>query len=392
MTTPFSRTLRALEAERAHAMFWGTVFVSGLGLTWILWLLLARVSLYETTTVARLEAGRAGHVVQAPFPSRVAASYLTLDKQVAAGETLIELDSDSERLALAVERARLGTHAEQIKALQREINAQQQALGAERQATTASLDVARSEASAATPLSRYAEEEIQRLKGLHDAGLVSDLDFMKRTAEVERARFDEKSAALAVTRVGAEMRTRETDRLAQIEKLRHDMQVLEGERITSTAEVTRLEHEVERRRIVAPVAGRVGNIAVLRAGSFVDEGTLLATVVPEGEVRAVAEFPAARSLGRIHQGQRARLRLEGFPWGQYGSLKGTVDRVATESQQGTVRVELLVSRDGSLIPELQHGLQASVDVEVERVRPAVLLMRVLGRLGGSAPAPQPQSR
>jgi hypothetical protein len=56
----------------------------------------------------------------------------------------------------------------------------------------------------------------------------------------------------------------------------------------------RLRFEVERRRIVAPVAGRLGEVATLRVGGFVDEGAQLGAVVPRGDLRIVAELTGAR--------------------------------------------------------------------------------------------------
>jgi membrane fusion protein (multidrug efflux system) len=92
----------------------------------------------------------------------------------------------------------------------------------------------------------------------------------------------------------------------------------------------------------------------------------------------VAEFSPA-ALGRIQPGQAARLRLDGFPWVQYGSLAVKVLRVGSELRAGRIRVELDVPHASSRIP-LQHGLPGAVEIEVERVAPATLLLRVAGRL------------
>jgi hypothetical protein len=76
------------------------------------------------------------------------------------------------------------------------------------------------------------------------------------------------------------------------------------------------------------------------------------------------------------------MRLDGFPWAQYGMVAATVTRVGSEVHDGRVRVELWVHRDpGSQIP-LQHGLPGTLEVEVERVSPARLMLRALGKLLG----------
>jgi membrane fusion protein (multidrug efflux system) len=54
--------------------------------------------------------------------------------------------------------------------------------------------------------------------------------------------------------------------------------------------------------------------------------------------------------------------------------------VAGEVQDGTVRVELAVGPDAARRIPLQHGLPGSVEVWVERLSPAALLLRQAGRL------------
>ena len=79
----------------------------------------------------------------------------------------------------------------------------------------------------------------------------------------------------------------------------------------------------------------------------------------------MAEFLPAVALGRVRAGQPARLRLDSFPWTQYGSLATTVSRVASEVRDGRVRVELTVASQPTARLPLQHGLRGTVEVEVE---------------------------
>ena len=66
-------------------------------------------------------------------------------------------------------------------------------------------------------------------------------------------------------------------------------------------------------------------------GTLIQPGEPLATIVPSGEPRAVAHFPPV-VIGRIQPGQRARLRLAGFPWTQYGTVPATVASCAQGSK------------------------------------------------------------
>src|SRR5262249_21350908 len=129
---------------------------------------------------------------------------------------------------------------------------------------------------------------------------------------------------------------------SRLVELRGKAVQLDGEVAAEVEAIRRLEHEVELRVIRAPVSGRVGHVADLPAGSVVAAGQVFGAIVPPGEPRAVALFPAA-SLGRIRPGQPARLRLDGFPWTQYGTIPATVARVGGEPSGGRIRVELALA-------------------------------------------------
>ena len=95
-------------------------------------------------------------------------------------------------------------------------------------------------------------------------------------------------------------------RVAQIRRL-------ESEAATSAANVKRLEFEIDNRRIRAPIAGRLSECAALRPGAYITAGQQLGIIVPGSKLQVVAEFSAEAALGKIHPGQAAIVKLEGFP-------------------------------------------------------------------------------
>ena len=107
------------------------------------------------------------------------------------------------------------------------------------------------------------------------------------------------------------------------------------------ASIRRIERELEQHLIRAPIDGRVAQARSLPIGSVLQTAEVLGAIVPRGRPRAVAFFPVA-TVGRLHPGQPARLRLEGFPWTQYGTLAATVVAVGNEPMEGRVRVDLVL--------------------------------------------------
>jgi membrane fusion protein (multidrug efflux system) len=173
---------------------------------------------------------------------------------------------------------------------------------------------------------------------------------------------------------------------ARLAELDRDLREKEGGAAETREGIARLEWEVELRRIRAPVAGKIGEVAPVREGAFLAEGERVGAVIPEAAPRAVAEFSPADAMGRIRAGQRARIRLDGFPWIEFGLIEAVVARVSGEPRGGRVRVELeLAPQQGTRIP-LEHGLPGVAEVEVETIRPATLVLRAAGALVGGGGA------
>lgn len=95
--------------------------------------------------------------------------------------------------------------------------------------------------------------------------------------------------------------------------------------------------------------------------------------------RVTAEFPIERSLGRIRPGQSATLRLAVFSWVQYGTLSAKVQRVRTDTKSGTVHVELSLDDAESFPAAIESGSRGTVEIEVERISPAALVLRAAGK-------------
>jgi membrane fusion protein (multidrug efflux system) len=376
MSSPFSRSLRAIEADGGRT-WWLLVVPAMLLAAWTAWFLLARVPLYETSTTARIEAAATAHSVQARQSGRAVRVNLVVGARVHANDVLVELEADAERLALQEARTRLRALAPEIAATRAEIAAEERAIADERRAAAVGRDEQRALVREAEAVHGLAEDDAQRIGRLKAAGIVPEVEDVRARAEAARRRAGAEAAAAALERIEHDERTRESDRLVRIQRLRGTQVRLEGEAATAAATDTRLAYEIERRTFRAPIDGRIAEAADIRIGAVVEEGDRLAAIIPDGELRVVAHFAPAAAIGRVRTGQPARVRLTGFPWTEYGSLHATVSGVSNEVRDGTVRVELAVDALPSSFP-LSHALPGTVEVEVERLRPSSLVLRILG--------------
>ena len=380
MATAFTRSLHALGADR----FRGT-FLAMLGATlilgcWLAWSFLGRVSLFEVTESARIEAGRAIHPVEAPISGRVTQVNLIMGREVKPGDPLVEVEADGQQLELQQERTRLLAIEPELRALRGQLTSEELTRKQEQEHLAATVEEARALLRQNQAPSRYADEESERLARLRKEGLVSERDHSKGQADAQKERGNLETLGASINRLERERTTKDAERAARIQQLRTDVARLEGQAQMSDATINRLKFEVQRRTIRAAVGGRLGDVAILRLGAYVAAGQRLAAIIPSGDLVIIADFPPAGAIGRIRAGQPARLRLAGYPWAQYGSVPARVMNVASEIRDGKVRVELAIEgRPESGVP-LQHGLPGAVEVEVERIAPATLLLRNAGKL------------
>lgn len=390
MASQFSATTRSLANDgfRYASVIW---LCAGLMLAaWLSWFFLSEVTIYETSTRARLEVRQAPHAVAAPVAGKVVSAPLAIGQQVRAGDVLVELDAGSERLRLQEERSRLAAIAPRVASLKKEIAALGIALANDRGAAEAAVGAARYRSGEARASLEFAEENARRLKEESDAGSMPQMDALRARSEAARLAASGSALSADTRRIELEAALRAQQGQAQIENLNRSVAMLEAERAAGELSAQRLQADVERHLVRAPVGGRIGDFpAALRPGSYANAGDKLAIVVPAGDLVILADFPPAAVLGRVRPGQRARLRLAGFPWTQYGSIDATVSRVATEVRDNLVRVELAPGSAGASRLLMQHGLPGTVEVIVERLAPALMMLRASGQLLAQ-PEVQPQ--
>ncbi len=389
MSIHFTRSLRRLEADGSRLSLFAllaTIFVLAL---WVAWFVSAQVAVYATTDAARLEVDRENHPVDAPVGGRVVVAPPLAGGTVKAGDVLLQLDASPERFARTEALAKLDPAARQLRSLSEELAAQTLALDQDLQSAQSAKEESASKVREAKAAAEMAVGEALRLTTLQQRGLVSEMDLLRVQRLAEERGSEAQTAQFAAERLARELDAARQDRIARMARLRNDVAVIEGTRGEAFAASDRLSYEIDQRLIRAPVSGTLAEISPLKAGAMVQPGDRICTIVPDGTLKVVALFVPSVALGRVRQGQRARVRLEGFPWTQYGSTPAQVTHVAGELRDGRIRVELALSASADSAIPFQHGLPAEVDVEVEHASPMDIVLRSVGsKLLVSAAQPQ----
>ncbi len=380
MPWPFPQTGRSL-ARESPALARLTAAAGALLLAgWGAWFSFARVPVYETSQQARLEVLRATQPVDSPVEGRVDEVHVTLDGNVTEGDPLVVLDSSAQRLALDQARVKIAGIGPQLDALRKEADSERAALDAYQGQLGADLAEAESRVHEADVMMRAGQVEADRSDRLFQENLISEADRLRAHAESDRRIAVEATSRAALEKLRRESSTGAEDRKSHIVSLDREVASLAADLASLQAFAPSLEHDVELRTVRAPASGHIGETANVRVGQVLPQGGHIATVVASGDLRVVASFPPT-AFGRVRPGQAARIRLDAFPWAEYGTLVATVSHVARELHEGEARVELTVDAASATRIPLQHGLPGRVDVTVDEATPATLVLRAAGKLG-----------
>lgn len=380
MPTQFSQTTRSLANDRSAAPIFAWLLGTVLLCAWSLWFAFGDVTVYETSRKARLEVMQLPHHVAAPLSGRIASASVIIGQEVLAKQVLIELDASAETLHLAEEETRLAGLPPRIASMRTELISLEQAKDEDLRGTQAALDAAGARVKEADATVKFARSNESRLKKQSAAGGVAEIDALRALSEADKLSASKDAMTADLKRLEQDRQMRAHEAQARIENLRRSVVSLEGEMATARATIARIQQTIDQHIIRAPVTGRIGDVAALSTGAYVAEGQRLVSVVPPGELMVVGDFIPGSAVGRVRPGQHATMRLDGFPWAQYGSVDASVSRVATEIRDGTVRVEFTPAPAGNPTDIMQHGIPGVIEVAVERAAPASLVLRAAGLL------------
>ncbi len=133
--------------------------------------------------------------------------------------------------------------------------------------------------------------------------------------------------------------------------------------------------------ISAPINGRVTYLKKFAVNQFINPDEALLSVVPENGMYVGKITLPVEGSGKVKAGQAVKIKLDHFPYQEYGLLEGTVTEVSLVPNKGNYLIS--VSMDNQLttsynisIPFKQH-LSGSASVITEDLS---LLQRIFGQI------------
>lgn len=379
MAVAFSRTTRALAADRGRGGVLGLTILIALFAAWLAWFFLGSVTVYEISRSAHVEVTSSSRDIAIADGGRLVATGLYPGRHVKAGEVLAELDSDLQKARLAEAEARLGGYPARIAAVEAQRGAASSAGAGAAAIAGADGRAAASHARENEADASYRRDYAGRLKADVETGGSAQADAARAEAEARSASARRDASLAEAGRARGAAQLSRAEHAGDAARASETAASLRSDQAATLALVERLRIELAERQVRAPADGVIGDVSALQIGQVLAPGARLATLVPAGSLHIVAAFDQARGLGRLAEGQHARLLLDGFSWTQYGDVPARIERVAAEGRDNQLKVELAMPASANDDMPLRHGMTGQVEVAIEQVSPAVLVLRAIGR-------------
>lgn len=283
---------------------------------------------------------------------RVGQVLMRMDTLIAEADTK-SLAADAARKRLSIRRidAELANQHLTIEAgdppeLAREIEAQYRAnraaLSAALAEERARLTKAQQEFAAATQveqkleatLPHYREQDKAFEKLARDGFAGSIMASDKKRERIEREQELETQTHLIASAQASIAQSQE--RLAQIgadarQKLYAEKNELTGQLDKLTQEVVKQAHRQALMELKAPQDGVVKDLATHTAGTVVQPGTVMLTLVPKGDALRAEVWVSNEDIGFVRPGQEVKLKLASYPFQKYGMVYGKVGTVSADA-------------------------------------------------------------
>lgn len=245
---------------------------------------------------------------------------------------------------------------------------------------------------ATLPMSRTRESDYQTLvvQGFISGHATQDRTRerveLERDRSTQRAKVDEAQAGLVESRQALQAYLAETRRTLVERQFTSRTQ-----RARLQAERIKAEQRERQTLLKAPVAGVVQQLAVHSVGGVVIPAQPLMVVVPDAdEVTALVQV-ANLDIGFVHQGQKAEIKLETFPYTVYGTVPAHVtvlggdaitdEKTGVSTYPATLTLERrLLQADGKALA-IAPGMNVTAEIKTGQRRIIEFLLSPIVKAG-----------
>ncbi|WP_143310220.1 HlyD family efflux transporter periplasmic adaptor subunit, partial [Candidatus Entotheonella palauensis] len=123
----------------------------------------------------------------------------------------------------------------------------------------------------------------------------------------------------------------------------------------------------------APIGGKVTFFDFRSENQFVNSGEEVMTIVPDGEAHLVGKVSMnVRNSGKVQDGNKVLIRLQNYPYREFGMLVGSVNNIALVPKDNVYAIEVKLNNGLNTTfnkpLEFRQEMQGSAEIITEDLR------------------------
>lgn len=294
---------------------------------------------------------------------------------VEPGQPLIRFDTDKSQAQksnvsrqLLIEQQRISEQANASRARLENLQAKRQSLISKRDSEKLSLV--------------NQEDILRRLDYLTKQGGMGLVQYMQEKDKGQQMRSQIAQTEAAIRQTDAELDEVSSDLLKQRKESDRQLSDLERQRVE-------VKEQLQTELLKSPVRGQVFDLTPTSKGYAVAPNEPLLKIVPLDKLQAKV-YVTSKDIGFVKIGQFSEVRLDSYPFTEFGSIKGRVKRISTDSlppdeQNPQPRFPVLIKLDQQKLEKngrsyaLKSGETLSANLVLREKRVITLLTDVIDR-------------
>ena len=294
---------------------------------------------------------------------------------VEPGQPLIRFDTDKSQAQksnvsrqLLIEQQRISEQANASRARLENLQAKRQSLISKRDSEKLSLV--------------NQDDILRRLDYLTKQGGMGLVQYMQEKDKGQQMRSQIAQTEAAIRQTDAELDEVSSDLLKQRKESDRQLSDLERQRVE-------VKEQLQTELLKSPVRGQVFDLTPTSKGYAVAPNEPLLKIVPLDKLQAKV-YVTSKDIGFVKVGQLSEVRLDSYPFTEFGSIKGRVKRISTDSlppdeQNPQPRFPVLIKLDQQKLEKngrsyaLKSGETLSANLVLREKRVITLLTDVIDR-------------
>jgi HlyD family secretion protein len=237
-------------------------------------------------------------------------------QQVEAGQPLVRFDTDKSVAQqgnvgrqLSLERQRFGQQVSSTEARLDNVKAKRESLVSKRNSQILTL--------------RNEEDILARIEPLAKQGGIQVVQYMEQKNKAQELRSEIAQTQATIRQTEAELHEVQFDLLKQRKESERQLSDLERQSIE-------VREQMQTELLRSPVKGVIFDLVTSSKGYAVAPNETIMNVVPSDSLRAKV-FVTSKDISFVKLGQDSDVRMDSYPFTEFGSLKGKVSRIANEA-------------------------------------------------------------